>query len=314
MVRRSSGEGPAFLGGGRRSGVGAKDDVNSILILKELWRRRLLVVVSFVAAAAIAVVAVYEVSVAPPSISKRAQRDAQGSIGILVDSAKSPIADVGRNLTPLTVRAGVFARYIGGGNVIRRIAKDTGIPVKQIEVAGPVPLPGEAPGAAEAPPQTRPYGIEIAQRDELPIVNVATRAPTVRAARDLAAAVPEAIGHVVESIQERQGIPPGSRVKFRVLGPAQAAPVIDALGAKVAVLLFVVLLTLFIVLILAIPRFVAAWKTPEPEAGSRSSHGSGPPSVPALHEVTAEEGGDPGQPQRAVALRPDARERSGPGS
>ncbi len=248
------------------------DDLNLILILKELWRRRLLVGLSVVAAAALTILAVFQVSVSPPSIAKKSQVEAQGSIEILVDSARSPIADARRDLTGLTARAGVFASYIAGGNVIGQIAKANGIPVGQIAVTGPVPLPGEAPGADEEAAQQKPYAISITQSGELPILAVVTRAPTVPEARKLAAAAPPAISRVVEKIQTQQGTPTTRRVEFRVLGPAEAALVDESLGNKVAAMLFLVLLSLFVVAILAAPRLVVAWRAAEPDAQSEDRY------------------------------------------
>ncbi len=275
--------------------------MNSILILKELWHRRLLVALSVVAAATISVVAIYDVSPAPPSISKRTQVNAQGSIEILVDSSRSPIADVGRNLTPLSARAGVFARYIAGGTVIAQISKETGIPVNQIDVAGPAPLPGEAPGAGEPAPELRPYGISIAQRGELPIVAVTTRAPTVPEAEALAGAAPKAIRQTVESIQEEDRIPLAQRVEFRALGPARAAPVAAALGAKIALPLFLFLLGFFILLILGIPRFRTAWRNADLNQLPGAAEAE-PVEAPALLSVPAAESGD--------SESADARQRS----
>src|ERR1044072_351464 len=172
----SSTSAPAFI-----------DDLNLILHLKELWHRRALVAAAVAAAAAISILAVFQVSIAPPGISKRAPAEGQGSIEILVDSARSPIADARRDLTGLTARAGVFASYIAGGNVIGQIAKANGIPPQRIDVVGPEPLAGQAPGAGEAQ-QLNPYGISIVQSGELPILTIVTRAPTAREARGLAAA------------------------------------------------------------------------------------------------------------------------------
>jgi hypothetical protein len=257
--------------------------VNFILLLKELWERRLLVVLAALAAVVVATAVVYDVSLSPPGLSKRAQVEAQGSIEILVDSARSPIADVGRDLEPLTARAGVFARYIAGGNVIDRIAETTGIPADQIEVAGPTPLPGEATGAAAAPPELRPYGIEIVQRDELPIVNVGTRAPTVPEALELAAATPGAVREIVTGIQEEQQIPEGKRVAFRVLGPAQANLATDALGAKVAALIFLAVFGFGLLLILGIPRLMDAWHSVDAESPyGEGQFGEVPRIPPAL--------------------------------
>lgn len=265
-----------------------------IQILKELSQRRLLLALAAAVAASVAAVAIYNVSLSPPSLSKRDHVEASGSVEILIDSAKSPIADVGRNLEPLTARAGVFARYIAGGNVVARIAKDTGVPFRQIEVAGPAPLPGEAVGASEAPPQRLPYGIEIAQRDELPILNVVTRAPTVAQARALATAAPAAVRAIVTSIQEKQQIPASKRVTFRVLGPAQANPVTDALGAKVALGIFFFVFALGLLLILGIPRLIVAWR-------SADATGEPPVEQPPLRVAPSYPGG-PAEEADARAL------------
>jgi hypothetical protein len=266
--------------------------VNLIRYLKELWRRRVLVAVSIFLAAAISVLAVFQVSVFPPSISKRAKVEAHGSIEILVDSSRSPLADARRDLTGLTTRAGVFARLMAGGNVIDQMAKAIHVPVKQIDVAGPVPLPGEAPGVAQAPPQIHPYGVAIAQADELPIVSVETRAPTVRDARALAAAAPAAIRAVVRSVQAQQGTPAGKRVQFRILGPAQGAIKNDAKGKKFALVLFVALLSLCIVLILGIPRLVVAWRSVPSTAGPPDHEGQ-PSPLPEVLRLPAGRGGEP---------------------
>jgi hypothetical protein len=268
--------------------------VNFIYFLKELWQRRLAVILAGVGAAAIAVLVVFNVSLAPPSIGKRDHVEARGSIEILIDSAKSPIADVGRNLEPLTARAGVFARYIAGGNVIKQISETTGIPVRQIEVAGPAPLPGEAIGTTAPPENIRPYGLSIVQRDELPIVNVETRAPTVAEARELAAATPGAVRGIVSRIQEAQKIPDSKKVTFRVLGPAQAAPTNEALGLKVAIGLFVVLFCLGLLLIFGMPRLIKAWRSVDAEPPAHEQFGMFPHIPPAL----------PGEPAAPPALAP----------
>jgi len=238
--------------------------VNLIWHLKELWHRRVLVALAVLGAAAVAVLVVFQVSLFPPSVSKRAQIEAHGSIEILVDAADSPIADSRRDLSGLTARAGVFARYIAGGNVVRLVATANGISPRQIDVSGATPLPGEAPGAELESPQLHPYGISVGQAGELPILSVSTRAPTVREARDLAAAVPVAVRQVVRSVQNQQGTQPRKRVQFRVLGPAQAALVDDALGKKMALAIFVVLLALSLATILVLPRLAAAWRAAGP--------------------------------------------------
>jgi hypothetical protein len=268
--------------------------VKFIYFLKELWQRRLAVILAAIVAAAVAVLVVYSVSLLPPSLGKRDHVEARGSIEILIDSARSPIADVGRNLEPLTARAGVFARYIAGGNVIEQISKATGIPIGQIEVAGPAPLPGEAIGATAPPANIRPYGMQIVQRDELPIVNVETRAPTVDEARELAAATPAAVRDIVAKIQRAENVPDSKRVTFRVLGPAQAVTATEALGAKVAIGVFIAVFGLGLLLIFGLPRLIDAWRSVDAEPPAHEQFGVFPHIPPAL----------PGEPAAPPALAP----------
>lgn len=301
-------------------------DLNLISILKELWRRRVLVVLAVLAAAAISILAVYDVSTSPPQVSKRSALEARGSISILIDSTRSPIADAQRDLAPLQGRAGVFARYMAGGTVIGRIAEATGIPETQIAVAGPEAMPGQAPGIDGDPSQAKPYGIAISQQGELPIITVETRAPTIRDARALAAASPVAIRQVVHAIQREQETPQIRRVQFRVLGPAQTGVLDDAKGAKVALLIFVVALAFFLLLILGLPRLVSAWRGADPEEPAAESGERPEPMPPAGVEqipavgrnghvrepvpagpVPAEDGGEGEEdPDRESSWSPDA--------
>jgi hypothetical protein len=285
--------------------------VTFILLLKELWQRRLLVAVATIFAALVAVLVVYQVGISPPSLAKRDHSEARGEIEILVDSERSPIADVGRDLEPLTARAGVFARYIAGGNVIKRIAETTDIPANQIEVAGPAPLPGEAVGVTAPPSKLLPYGIEIVQRDELPIVNVGTRAPTIPEARALAAATPGAIRSIVTAIQAQQQIPDSKKVTFRVLGPAQADLASEALGAKAAIGIFLVVFALGILLILGMPRLVEAWRSVDVEPPAQENVGVFPHRPPpALPEDPT--GAPPAlAPAEAIAERAQLEMRRG---
>jgi hypothetical protein len=239
--------------------------VSFVLFLKELWRRRFLTIAAVLVAGFVAILIVYKVSLNPPSLTERSQVDAEGSIQVLVDSSNSPIANARRDLSGLTARAGVFARVMSGGNVIEGAADSAGIPYKQIAVAGPMPLPGEAPGISEGPAKELPYRVEIIQQTELPILTVTTRAPTAAEARALAAAVPVAMGRRVRAIQEHQGTPEGKRVVFRALGPAEAGLRDNSSSKKIAVGAFFFLVALFFTLIVGLPRFVAAWRSLDPK-------------------------------------------------
>ncbi|HEY2479049.1 MAG TPA: hypothetical protein VGI17_09995 [Solirubrobacterales bacterium] len=230
-----------------------------ISVLKELWKRRLLVALAIVVAAVAAVVAVYQVSLNPPGLSKHSTPSAQGSSEVLIDSARSPIAGSKRNVEGLATRAAVFARLMASGDIVKEIAKEVGVPPWEIQVAGPQPFPGEAPGISEAP-ETLPYGLTFTQVGELPIVSITSRAPTVPEARALAAAAPRSLGEMVREVQKRQKTPATEKVEIRVLGPAQVSAVDNAPGGKIALVIFFGVLLVGIGLILGVPRLVAAWR------------------------------------------------------
>jgi hypothetical protein len=265
--------------------------VNSVHFLKELWRRRILVVVAVLVAGAAASAVV---------LTERGKVEAEGSIQVLVDSANSPIANARRDLSGLTARAGVFARVMSGGNVISQVAAATDIPYRQIQVAGPMPLPGEAPGISEGPARELPFRIEITQQTELPILTVVTRAPTTAQARALAAAVPLAIGTRVRAIQDHQETPDGRRVEFRVLGPAQAGVVDNSSGKKIALGVFLVLLALFLAAIVGLPRFLAAWRSAdaEPKAVGVAAGEGDPDAARPVRPAAVSKGGTQRKPRQ----------------
>jgi hypothetical protein len=238
--------------------------VTFISLLKELWKRRLLVVLAVVIAGAAAVVAVYEVSLSPPSLSKSSTPEAEGSSEILVDSARSPLAGSKRNVTQLVERAAVFSRLMASGDIVKEIAQESKVPAWEIAVAGPQPFPGEAPGISEAS-KSLPYELSFAQAGELPIVSITSRAPTPETAKALATAAPAALRRLVQSVQLKQKTPKTEKVEIRVLGPTQVKEINNAPGKKVAAAVFFGVLLVLLALILAIPRLADAWRRADEE-------------------------------------------------
>jgi len=233
--------------------------VTSISILKELWKRKLLVALVFVLAVAAAVLAVYQVSLTPPGLSKHSEMAATGSSEVLIDSARSPIAGSKRNVEGLATRAAVFSRLMASGDVVKEIAKEVGVRPWEIQVTGPQPYPGEAPGIAEAG-ERLPYGLTYTQIGQLPIISISSRAPTLHTARALAGAAPRSLERLVAEVQRKQQTPATERVEIRTLGPAQVNLSDNGPGKKIAIAVFFGVLIIGIGLILGIPRFVAAWR------------------------------------------------------
>jgi len=263
-----------------------------IRTLKELSRRRILVAGAALLAALVAILATFQVSLSPPSIAERTDASAAASIGILVDSARSPLADTRRDVTGLSARAGVLARVMAGGNVVREIAREAGVPVDQIAVSGPVPTPGETAAAGEAA-VARPYEISFGQTGELPVIAVDTRAPSLAEAVALAAAAPDAVRRVVREVQEQQGTPPAKRVQFRGLGPAQGEVIEESSGKRIALVVFLVVFGLLLLAIVGWPRLVAAWRNADAELAQEFV----PEPNPAIVHLAPDQREQPGTEQ-----------------
>lgn len=228
-----------------------------ISLLKELWKRKILVALAIVIAAAAAVGAYKQVS-------KDSTPEAQGTTEVLIDSARSPIAGSKRNVEALATRAAVFARLMASGDIVKEIAKEAGVQPWEIQVKGPMPFPGEVPGVSEGA-ETLPYGLTFTQVGELPIVTITSRAPTVPEARALAAAAPRSLNKTVKRTQKQQDTPATEKVEIRVLGPAIVSSVSGESGKKIAVAAFFGVLLLELALILGLPRLVSAWKRDDEE-------------------------------------------------
>lgn len=112
-------------------------------------------------------------------------------------------------------------------------------------------------------PKRAPTASPSPSFSELPIITVATRAPTTGEARALAAAAPEALRGLIHDVQQKQETPDKEKVELRVLGPAEAAMFTEGPGGKIGAVVFIVIFGLGLGLILAIPRLVAAWKRPD---------------------------------------------------
>jgi hypothetical protein len=236
--------------------------VTFISILKELWKRKLLVALVVAVAMLAGVLAVYKVG--PSGLSKRSTPSASGNSEVLIDSARSPIAGSKRNVEALSTRAAVFARLGSSGDIVKEIAKEVGIYPWEIQVTGPQPFPGEAPGISSAGEEL-PYGLTYTQVGELPIISIASRAPDVATARALAAAAPRSLEKMVAEVQQKQGTPKTERVEIRTLGPATVSASGNGPGKKIGLALFFGILVIGIGLILGIPRLVAAWRDADEE-------------------------------------------------
>jgi hypothetical protein len=146
---------------------------------------------------------------------------------ILVDSPRSPVADLSLEIQPLSSRASLYVAFLRSEPVRADLAKRAGlspnIPLS-IETSGSgVTRTGaqtaqtQAGGIAAA--STNAHLVIFSVQDGLPLINVKTQAPTEREALALATAATQSARDYVENLQSQQAVAPINRVGLRTIGP-----------------------------------------------------------------------------------------------
>jgi hypothetical protein len=256
--------------------------------LKKLWLRRRLVALGALIALIAALLSVYQVGIAPPSLASRTNVFATASTEILVDSPDSAFGDLGNDLDPLNTRASVFARFLATPTAVDLIARVAKLPATAIEAQGPYdinqPLYQQEPTAEQRSSQIVGEGAVYRMRFEnnpsIPIISVFAQAPTVEEAKRLALAAPTTLHRYVEEIQARQGTPEDDQVVITRLGQATGGVVNEGADLQIALLVFLVVLAGWCMLLIPAQTIARGWRQLEAEegrsTGEATDNGHGP--------------------------------------
>jgi hypothetical protein len=241
--------------------------------LKTLWHRRRLVVLGAIIAAFAAFLSVYQVGIAPPSLSTRTNVFATASTQILVDTPDSAFADLGNDLEPLDTRASVFARFLASPTAVALIAREAKLPATGIEAQGPydmnLPLFQQEPTAERRSSQIvgegAVYRMRFENNPDIPIISVFAQAPTEAEAMALASAAPTALRAYVDRIQTVQSTPEESRVVIRRLGRATGGVVNESANVQIGTLVFLAVLIGWCMLLIPAQTIARGWRELEAE-------------------------------------------------
>jgi hypothetical protein len=195
--------------------------MDTVTILRRLWRFRLLVSV----AALVAVLVGMFVSYKLPSMESRKYEVGVATARILVDTPASQVVDVApKGSDSLGIRATLLSNLMVDGVVKSAIAKRAGIPeAKLYGVADSAD--GASPGAAKPDPRGYSLATKVlitAKGDSLPIIEVATQGPDARAAEKLANAAIEGLHDYLDSKAVADQVPDSQRLRVSGLGVPQA--------------------------------------------------------------------------------------------
>jgi hypothetical protein len=168
--------------------------VESIGIIRSLSRHRIALVLGALLAFCAGVLAIYEVSIAPPDLRTRTVVVGHAQEHVLVDTAESLLVDANaEDAESIGTRAIILSDLLADDQARERIARAAGVRSEEIAVVGlgtTVPDVGTplAERALEVVQARAPYQIYISEGPSLPILSILATAPERNDAERLARA------------------------------------------------------------------------------------------------------------------------------
>lgn len=250
-------------------------------ILKELWRHKLWVLVSFVAACAAAIALTYRVELVPPAIHDKSFSFGTAQTQVFVDAPNSPVASLENDFAPLIQRAAVYSELLRSAPVLDSVGERVGVPGGAIAVSGPSDIRavgkdrnvGSEERAQEITAEGAQYRIFASASGAVPVVTITAQASTAQQATQLADAGAAELIEYVLSYESRSRAAPSQRVSIRQLGPATGGTVAKGTDRKLRGLAIVAFFVMACGLVLLVSHVARNWRTVDPSS----------PRLPAPH-------------------------------
>jgi hypothetical protein len=215
--------------------------VDSVTILLELSRRKLLVALALLAAIAVGWIVAFKPSFPPES---RRYEVGIATARVLVDTPRSQFVAVApKGSETLGERAKVLASLMVDGEVKDIIAKHAGLRSNQLIAIGQTGDEGEAAALGRDDFALKTGVVVTSDQAELPILRVEAQAPDPQRAAKLADAAVAGLGEYLDSKAAGEPVSQTRRLRVAGLGPAQAHAAArgpgQLLGLGAAILVFV---------------------------------------------------------------------------
>ena len=234
--------------------------MESVTILRDLWRRRTAVCAIGLLALAIGFLLAYRVGFPP---ERRSYTVGVATASVLVDTPRSQVVEVApKGSDALASRANVLANLMVDGEIKNAIVQRAGLRPEHVVASAP------SAGNLNSPPpltaRSHAYSTSVALTSdmaELPIIRVETQAPDVAQAIKLANAAIDGLGAYLDSKAVDESISDSRRLRVRALGTAQGHAAARGPSRMMALFLTIVLFLVGCALILAMSALVRGWHT-----------------------------------------------------
>ncbi len=235
------------------------------LALRELSAHRRVLALGAVVAVFVATLSVYRLD--GLGLKSRSLQYSAASTQVLVDSDSSALGNLAESFESLANRAVVYADFMTNPSILEKIGQEVGLKGAQIYAVGPVTgatrveqEPTALKRNVQLTGETKPYRLNFESLNNLPTININAQAPTTKQAVALANAAALVMHRYVAEEVSVGAIAPPSRVVIRQLGVANGAVVDGGIKKQLFVIVFLVVFTLWCVLMLAVPRALAMWR------------------------------------------------------
>ena len=238
--------------------------------LRELWEHRLGLTLSIAIALFAGFWSIAKISLLPPGVHSRHLETASATTRVLVDMPNSLVLDLSDQVTDiesLTNRGLLVGNLIGSAPVRETISRRVGVPADRLEVAAP--LTREWPRAMQQAGTKRStsdilkspdqYRINVRANPTVPILEISTVAPTAEAATRLANGAVLGTQDYLREVAARESIPASRQVKLDQLGSAKGGVINQGVSVKVALMSFLVALSVSFFAVLASARIRRGW-------------------------------------------------------
>lgn len=198
--------------------------METVTILRELWRRRLLVALVALLAIFVGLALTYRLSLPPES---RKYEVGVANSRVLVDTPASQVVQVApKGSETLGPRASLIATLMVEGEVKAAIARRAGLPPRRLVAVSQADIDsGSVPASTLDDPDVNMLTTQVfanPEGDQLPIVEIEAQAPSVAGAADLASAAVSGLRDYLDSKAAAEEAKDRRRLRVTPLGAPQA--------------------------------------------------------------------------------------------
>jgi hypothetical protein len=237
--------------------------MDTVTILRDLWRRRLVVVGVYLLALLAGTAVIYKIAFLPPKLESRKYDVGVAVARILVDTPSSQVVEVApKGSDTLGVRANLLASLMVDGVVKTAIAHRAGLQPNQligVTDAATEPSPVVTPKVPRSFILTTKV-LTNTGGDQLPIIELDAQAPDRAGAARLATAAIAGLRDYLDSKAALQEIPNADRLQVTSLGAPQATTEVRGPSNVIAIVVVILVFALGCAVILGVLALARGWR------------------------------------------------------